>query len=44
MNVELRVENSELERFKTERKSLREYEDGYRFGKEESRLVEDRRL
>ena len=42
--AELRVENSELrEEIARLRESLRrEYEDGYRFGKEESRLVATR--
>ena len=41
--AELRVENSELrEEITRLRESLRrEYEDGYRFGKDESRLVEE---
>tara|TARA_Y100000401_G_C8245367_1_gene185246 strand:+ start:392 stop:583 length:192 start_codon:yes stop_codon:yes gene_type:complete len=41
--AELRAENSELrEEIARLRESLRrEYEDGYRFGKEESRLVEE---
>jgi len=41
--AELRVENAELrEEIARLRESLRrEYEDGYRFGKEESRLVEE---
>ena len=41
--AELRIENSELrEEITRLRESLRrEYEDGYRFGKDESRLVEE---